>query len=92
MKRKGILLFGRLINPAFIVLIVCLLLLTISLHFAYQSWSYNSDDVSWQTILLTWSAFNGHVAYMGARDNFLANVPLFILFGRFLPMNRTGCL
>jgi len=88
--KKGMLLFGRLVNPAFIVLAVCLLLLTVSLYFTYQSWSYNSDDVSWQTILLTWNVFNGHVAYMGARDNFLANVPLFVLFGRFLPMNRTA--
>jgi hypothetical protein len=37
----------------------------------------------------TWSAFKEHVAYMGAKDNFLTNVPFFVLLGRIFPISRT---
>ena len=57
-------------QPTVSVLCACLLLVSVSLFIAQHTYSYNSDDVSWQTTLLTWKPFSGQSAYVGAKDNF----------------------
>lgn len=79
----------RINNPAFVVLLVSLILIVTNIYLAYQTRPFSSDDVSWQNILSTWTPFNGHVADMGVKDNFIINMPLLALFGLFFHPGRT---
>lgn len=81
-----------LTKPVVAVLIVSLLLIVVNLFITQRTYSYNSDDVSWQTTLQTWRPFSGQTAYVGAKDNFLVNVPIMLLFGHFYHMTRTQLL
>lgn len=76
-------------NPAFLVLLVSLILIITNIYIAQQTRPYTSDDVSWQNILATWTPFNGHIADMGVKDNFIINMPLLAFFGWFLHPGRT---
>lgn len=76
-------------RPVIIVLVVSLLLIIVNLYVAQRFWSYNSDDVTWQTILMSWHPFNGHAADVGSKDNFVINAPILWLFGRLFSPSRT---
>ena len=69
--------------------VLSLALVVTNLYLAHRTQSYVSDDVSWQTILMTWTPFNHHTAYMGIKDNFVTNAPLIWLMGRFFSPSRT---
>lgn len=73
-------------------MLVCLILVTLSLYVTQRTYSYSSDDVSWQTILLTWRPFSGQKAYVGAKDNFLVNVPFILFFDHIFKLGRTQLL
>jgi len=60
----------------------------VNLVLVYHNRSYNSDDVSWQNILLSWKPFSGHKAFLGGSDNFIIKAPLFALFGHFFAPGR----
>lgn len=79
----------RINNPAFVVLLVSLILIVTNIYLAYQTRPFSSDDVSWQNILTTWTPFNGHRADMGVKDNFIVNMPLLALFGVLFHPGRT---
>ncbi len=81
--------FKKLIQtPLLTVYIVCTILVCFSLYAAQSHFNYSSDDVSWQTILLTWKPFSKQVAYVGANDNFLANVPIIWVIDHIMPAGR----
>lgn len=79
-------------HPAIVVLFICLALVTINLCVAQHTYSYDSDDVSWQTTLLTWSPFSGQSAYVGAKDNFLVNAPFIYFFEHIFKLSRAQLL
>lgn len=76
-------------SPVVVVFVFSLLLVVLNIYLSQRSRPYTSDDVSWQNILSTWTPLNGHKVDMGAKDNFLVNVPLLILLGHILPPSRT---
>lgn len=76
-------------SPTSIILILSLLLIIANLYVAQRTWSYSSDDVTWQTILMTWHPFGGHIADVGSKDNFVINAPLIWLFGHFFSPSRS---
>ncbi len=78
-----------LIKPTVVVFAISIALVIINLYLAQRTRPYTSDDVSWQNILTTWTPFNGHIADMGSKDNFLVNVPILMLFGHIFQANRT---
>ena len=81
-------LLKSLTAPAAVILAVSLVLIMFNLVLVYHNRSYNSDDVSWQNILLTWRPFSGHKAFLGGSDNFIIKAPLFALFGHFFAPSR----
>ncbi|HEV2402950.1 MAG TPA: hypothetical protein VGS08_01995 [Candidatus Saccharimonadales bacterium] len=74
-------------SPAAIILSLSIVCLAVTLYFTQRSWAYNSDDVAWQTILLSWHL--GHTVYLGAKDNFISHVPFFQLLGYLFAPSRT---
>ncbi len=74
------------------MLIVCLVLLSLSVILVQQTHSYDSDDVSWQTTLLSWSPFSGAKAYVGSKDNFIINLPFILLANHLVGPGRTQLL
>ena len=79
----------RIRSPAVLVLVLALLCRITTLFFVQRTWAYSSDDVSWQTILFTWTPLNGHVAYLGVKDNFITNMPFLALLSLLLRPGRT---
>ncbi|HET9174012.1 MAG TPA: hypothetical protein VFN56_01880 [Candidatus Saccharimonadales bacterium] len=79
---------NRLIRPWIVVLMACVALILFNLYIAQHFIAYTSDDVSWQTILLTWSPFNGHKLYLGGSDNYIIRAPLLALLVHILGPTR----
>lgn len=77
-------------SPTSIVLGLSLIILVLSLSIFNHAYSYSSDDVSWQNILLTWKPFNGHTVYMGGSDNYVLKIPFFYLFSFLFSPGRTA--
>lgn len=76
-------------SPTIVVLVISVALIIINLYITQYTRPYISDDVSWQTTLLTWLPFNGHIADVGATDNFLINAPMLALFDHLFTPSRT---
>jgi hypothetical protein len=77
------------LSPVSVVLLLSLVFIVVNLFYSQRTRPYISDDVSWQTIFMTWHPFSGHTAYMGAQDNFVVNAPLLWLMGQFFSPSRT---
>lgn len=77
-----------LVSPPIVVLVLSLILIVANLFFAQRTRPYISDDVSWQTIFLTWHPFSGHTAYMGNQDNFITDAPFLWLMAHFFAPTR----
>lgn len=82
----------RLGRPEVYVLVFCLLLVTLNIVLVQHSYNYNSDDVSWQSILTTWRPFSGQRAYLGSKDNFLVNLPFILIVNLFTQSGRMQLL
>lgn len=78
-----------LLNPISVVLVLSSIFIIANLYLAQHTSPFVSDDVAWQSTLMTWSPTNGHVAYMGNKDNFIMNVPLLALLGNLFAPTRT---
>lgn len=75
-------------KPVFVAFALSLVVLLVSIFFAHHYRSYNSDDVSWQTILSDWKPFDGGHALLGSSDNFVDKIPFFALFEHIFPAGR----
>lgn len=87
MKRKNKLHRG-LLSPQLIVLGLSIILILFSLYCTHHIRPYDSDDVSWQTILLSWRPSHGNTVYLGGSDNYILRVPFFALLGHFFSPSR----
>jgi hypothetical protein len=74
------------------VLAICLTLFVLGLVTTHHVRPYNSDDVSWQNILLTWHPFSGEQVTLGSSDNFVDKLPIFMLFNQILEPTRSAIL
>lgn len=74
--------------PIISIIVISLILLSYNLYLTQKIRPFNSDDVSWQTILLSWRPFTHQIAYMGSKDNFLINAPLIFLLDLILGISR----
>lgn len=83
---------GRLNKPVLLVLLVCLVLVALNIIVAQQNRAYDSDDVSWQTTLMSWRPFSGQQAYVGAKDNFIVNLPFIVIADTLVGSGRTQLL
>jgi hypothetical protein len=72
-----------------LMLALSLVLIIANLYLTQRTRPYISDDVSWQSTLMTWSPLNGHRAYVGVKDNFVVNIPLIWLLGQIFSPTRT---
>lgn len=77
-----------LITPPVIVFVVSVLLLFFSLLQTYHIHPFTSDDVAWQTQLLSWRPFNGNTASQGSTAPFIDKLPYFILFDKLFTPSR----
>jgi hypothetical protein len=75
-------------KPAAVILALSFAALLLNLYVAVHYRPFNSDDVSWQNILLSWRPWNGHTVYLGGSDNFILKLPFFWIFGHFLGAGR----
>jgi hypothetical protein len=75
-------------SPAGVVLGISLLFLICSLFFTHRTRPYNSDDVTWQLIVHTWTPSNGHDVTLGSSDNFVSKIPYFYLFEKVFSSSR----
>lgn len=75
-------------TPAVIVFAICLALFTINLALTHRIRPYNSDDVAYQNIVITWHPFSGKIATLGSSDNFVDKIPVYILFGKLFGESR----
>lgn len=78
----------RKLNPVVVVFVISLAFLTTSLVFTHYQRSYNSDDLSWQAILLHWRPLSRDTVYLGASDNFVDKLPYFAFMGHLLSPGR----
>ncbi|HSX45842.1 MAG TPA: hypothetical protein VLG27_02435, partial [Candidatus Saccharimonadia bacterium] len=74
--------------PVAVVFVVSAFLVVLNLLTIHHFRPYNSDDVSWQNILLTWRPHNGHQVILGGSDSFIVKVPFFWLLGHFFEPSR----
>lgn len=75
-------------SPAFIILVICLILLSFNLISTYRLRPFNSDDVFWQAILLHWQPFDGTTATLGNASIHVDKLPLFDFFNHFFQPSR----
>lgn len=81
----------RLRQPKYLVLLICLSLIALNIFLVHGYRNYDSDDVSWQVLLSSWTPFNHHQIYLGSKDNFIINLP-FILIAKLFLGNTTRAL
>jgi len=73
----------------FIILFFVLFIVFLNLLLTQKIRPFNSDDVSWQTILLTWRPFSHQKAFMGSKDNFLINAPFIYILDLIFGIKRS---
>lgn len=74
------------------VYLLCIFLILLNLYLTHKIRPYNSDDVSWQNILLHWRPFNGNKLILSDSDNFVFKLPFFIIFENLLEPSRRALL
>jgi len=74
---------------AIIILIFCLGIILLNLTLTQSIRPFNSDDVSWQTILISWTPFSHQRAFMGSKDNFLINAPFIFIIDSLFGIKRS---
>lgn len=67
-------------RPVVFMFLIGLGLVLLNLFIANKTRAYNSDDVAWQSTLLTWRPFTHLPAYFGS-DPFILKIPFFLLVG-----------
>lgn len=78
-----------LISPPFIVFIICSVLISYNLVKTYYLRPFTSDDVFWQTILLTWEPFKDGTVTLGNSSIYVDKIPFFSFFnGVFDPSRK----
>jgi len=75
-------------SPVFVVFTMSICILLVNLIHVHLSRPYNSDDVSWQSTLLTWRPYTGSHAYLAGSDTFILKAPIFLLFNHFFEPSR----
>lgn len=77
----------RVTQRVVIVGLICLLFVTLNIIISHTQRSYNSDDVTWQTTLMSWKPFSPQPAYFGS-DPFILKVPVFFILGKLFAPGR----
>jgi len=75
-------------SPVFIILIVCLVLMSFNLIAIYKLRPFNSDDVFWQAILLHWHPFEGTLTTLGNSSIYVDKIPFYEFFNHFFEPSR----
>lgn len=82
-------LLKKLNHPTWVMLLIGSCVLLLGIIFTHQTRPYNSDDVSWQNILTTWTPLNDHQVSLGSSNNFVSKIPYFALLESLLPNSRS---
>lgn len=79
-------------GPAGIMLLISIALLVFTLYSTSATRSFNSDDVTWQKILLDWKPFSGEKVTLGSSNNFVDKIPIILLTNAVFPESRNAIL
>jgi hypothetical protein len=76
-----------LLKTESLIALISIFFIVVTVVLTYHIRPFNSDDVSWQTALLSWRPFTGHVLYWSP-DTWIIKLPFFIFLGHFFEPGR----